>query len=527
MRFTRRLVRSSAVAAALSFAWLASGAPRPVEDGKPRGDASGARPLLLVTADEGLDWARLGGLVVIHDHYYEKEAGRLRHRLLGVPRGDDLAALDALPLSYRVLDPDARRADYLWVAGLDPKSPRLKEPGAVRFLLGRSGAPALVAAPAGAGEGERAVATFGDARIRRVDMTSPIRPEWIAPPAPGRSRGQLRQSPRDGRRDATVEAMARGVDADGCRLILEQLTGAAPITLGSETRTIRSRFAASDDMGPLTAWLAAEFRRSGLDARVETFRSPVHGRDLPQVVATIPGTDLKEELVIVTAHLDAVRNTPGADDNASGIAAVVGAARRLAGHAFRRTIQFVAFNDEEQGLVGSTDFARRLASEGRTVAGVLNLDMVAYDRDRDGRIQLQSNGTPACDALADQLAAAASAYGLDLAPVKVVDPEESSDYAAFWRVGFPAINIGDEYFLCDGDCSSPPGRGVIPPAGDFTPCYHRPCDRLDDPGFRQELVVEVCRMVVAGAANIAEIVPTPAGNADGRAGSPSPAPHQP
>ena len=161
----------------------------------------------------------------------------------------------------------------------------------------------------------------------------------------------------------------------------------------------------------LTNWLAGEFTRAGIEARIDTFFSSTGtGRDLPQVVAAIPGSDLAEELILVTAHLDAVRNTAGADDNASGIAALMGAARQLQGHRYRRTIQFVAFNDEEQGLIGSTDYARRLAAETRKVVGVLNMDMVAYDRDRDAPIQLQTNGTPASDLLVERLAAAAWAY---------------------------------------------------------------------------------------------------------------------
>ena len=87
----------------------------------------------------------------------------------------------------------------------------------------------------------------------------------------------------------------------------------------------------------------------------------------------------------------------------------------------------------------------------------------------------------------------------------MADPEESSDYASFWRVGIPAINLGDEYFLTDVDATNPRERGVQPPRGDFTPCYHRPCDRLDDPAFRLDLVAEVARLLIAGLADLAEI----------------------
>jgi Zn-dependent M28 family amino/carboxypeptidase len=175
----------------------------------------------------------------------------------------------------------------------------------------------------------------------------------------------------------------------------------------------------------------------------------------------------------------------------------------------RRTVQFVAFNDEEQGLIGSRDLARRLAAQqsapgGPKVVGVINLDMVAFDADGDRRIQLQTNREAGSIRLADRLKHAAADFNLNVHLVKVTDLEESSDYASFWRVGMPAINIGDEYFLCDDDVENPAEKDVTPPRGDFTPCYHKPCDRLDDPAFRVDLVAEVARLLVAGVADLAE-----------------------
>ncbi len=314
------------------------------------------RSLLLITAGPGLDYRKLGPAVAIHDHYYESEGGTLRHRLLAVPRNADLSGLEALPLTYRVLDPRPAAGGYAWVSGAARNRPGIERAGG-RVLLERAGSSHLVALPEPGGE-RRLAEVLPSARVRAIDLAREIRPDWIAPGAP---RVDLRR--RAAGRNAQVEALLAGVSDDDCRRLLEQLTGATPITLGTESRLIRTRFAGGDDIVPLTNWLAEEFRQMGLDARIDTFPSS-QGRDLPQVEATLVGADLKDEFVLITAHLDAVRGTPGADDNASGIAAMVGAARRLAGQTLRRSVRFVAFNDEEQGLVGSVNYARRLASEG-------------------------------------------------------------------------------------------------------------------------------------------------------------------
>ena len=100
--------------------------------------------------------------------------------------------------------------------------------------------------------------------------------------------------------------------------------------------------------------------------------------------------------MLVTAHLDRTAASspnyqeitdpaPGADDDASGIAAVVGIAERLVALALRqklqKTIRFVLFNAEEEGLVGSQAYARLQKSLGTPIVGVFQMDMIGYNRD--------------------------------------------------------------------------------------------------------------------------------------------------
>jgi Zn-dependent M28 family amino/carboxypeptidase len=138
------------------------------------------------------------------------------------------------------------------------------------------------------------------------------------------------------------------------------------------------------------ALIADEFGALGL----ATERQPFHfrGSTFNNVVATLPGFEPELPWLLVGAHFDTVSNTPGADDNASGVAVLLEVARQLAQVSPQRTVQFVGFNLEEpQDLVGtyrvgSARFADRARREGRRYAGALVLEMVGYtDRRPDSQ----------------------------------------------------------------------------------------------------------------------------------------------
>lgn len=96
------------------------------------------------------------------------------------------------------------------------------------------------------------------------------------------------------------------------------------------------------------------------------------------VVATLPGVTHPDNVYIVGAHFDSVSVSPGADDNASGMAAVLEIASVLAQYSFQSTIKFIGFNVEEQGLVGSHNYATEAQANGDKILGMLNFDMIAY-----------------------------------------------------------------------------------------------------------------------------------------------------
>ncbi len=110
----------------------------------------------------------------------------------------------------------------------------------------------------------------------------------------------------------------------------------------------------------------------------------------PSVVVTIPGQGAESnQVVVIGGHADSINTTgfgshnmhaPGADDNASGIAALIETTRVLAQTGFRpkRTLQFMAYAAEEVGLLGSQDLANLAKKEGKQVVAVMQLDMTGF-----------------------------------------------------------------------------------------------------------------------------------------------------
>lgn len=102
------------------------------------------------------------------------------------------------------------------------------------------------------------------------------------------------------------------------------------------------------------------------------------------IIVDLPGGDLQGEVILVGAHMDAVPRAPGADDNGTGVSALLEMARVLKDQPRRRTIRLAFFNLEEVGLIGSTRYVESLPKpeEGaEKVVGMVSLEMLGYFSD--------------------------------------------------------------------------------------------------------------------------------------------------
>ena len=99
------------------------------------------------------------------------------------------------------------------------------------------------------------------------------------------------------------------------------------------------------------------------------------------MIATITGTEYPDEYVVLGAHYDSYAggsNEPGADDNATGTAGILEAARILSQYQFDRSIIFATWSGEEYGLYGSEAWANEAAADGMNILGYFNIDMAGY-----------------------------------------------------------------------------------------------------------------------------------------------------
>jgi hypothetical protein len=134
-------------------------------------------------------------------------------------------------------------------------------------------------------------------------------------------------------------------------------------------------------------WIEASLALAGY--KVRRLGYEVRGKTCHNLDVEIPGWTRPEEIVVIGAHYDSVPGCPAANDNGSGVAAVLALARALAGAKPERTIRFVAFVNEEppfyhSSKMGSFVYARECRRRGDRIVAMLSLETIGYYRDERG-----------------------------------------------------------------------------------------------------------------------------------------------
>ena len=236
------------------------------------------------------------------------------------------------------------------------------------------------------------------------------------------------------------------------REVVQRLTGGAEISPGV---TLQSR-GAPEDRVVVRSYLSSVLESLGLEPLRQPYRE-----DGENVYALLPSTTGSSEYIVVGAHFDTNSRSPGASDNATGCAAVLGVAQHLLTLPSReRNVFLVLFDEEERGLVGSTAFAEMLVAGGMEVVAVHTIDQMGWDEDGDGAIELEIP----YEGAGELYRQAATMSGF---PSQIhVTQESGSDHSAFRRQGMPAVGLTEEY------------RN-----GDTTPHIHRATDSWDTVNF--------------------------------------------
>ncbi|OIQ36810.1 MAG: hypothetical protein BM563_10080 [Bacteroidetes bacterium MedPE-SWsnd-G1] len=216
-----------------------------------------------------------------------------------------------------------------------------------------------------------------------------------------------------------------------------------------------------------------QFKSFGYDAEFQWFtpKRKTYNEKTANVIATLKGTTNPEIVYVVSSHYDSVEDGPGADDNTSGTAALLEAARIMAKNPMPCTIMFLAFTGEEAGLLGSREFVRQAVADNINIVGALNNDMVGWANNSrlDNTIRYSNEG------IRDIQHAAASIF------------TNMITYDAFYYKNTDA----HAYYEAYGDIVG--GIGSYPVLGN--PYYHQWNDNLET--INHQLVNEVAKTTTA------------------------------
>lgn len=210
-------------------------------------------------------------------------------------------------------------------------------------------------------------------------------------------------------------------------------------------------------------FLLGELSRRGLQGEVRPYWQPnIHPLlDLimppfrgVNVTATIAATQEDAPVIVLGAHYDSEAGSPGADDNASGVAALLTVADAISATPERRfTVLLAFFDQEEEGKIGSAALARQMVNEDVDIHSMHSIDMSGWDSDGDGAMEID-----APDGWFEIYRRAAEARGIPIARAHY----DSSDHVSFRDLGIDAICLGEAFRLRDS-----------------SPHRHRPGDTAD------------------------------------------------
>ena len=202
-------------------------------------------------------------------------------------------------------------------------------------------------------------------------------------------------------RDALIESMVKEVSADSLKSYIVKM-----VSFGTRN-TLTSTTDKNRGIGAARNWVLSRFNafakqsNGRLSAIVDTTTYKADGRrvdrpiNLGNVMATLKGTDPNDNRIfIISGHLDNMRGSPtdsigdapGANDDASGVAAVLECARIMSKNSFPATIIFVAVSGEEQGLLGAGYLAKKARNNNWNIEAVLNNDIMGSNNSNETNI---------------------------------------------------------------------------------------------------------------------------------------------
>jgi len=286
-----------------------------------------------------------------------------------------------------------------------------------------------------------------------------------------------------------VQSVINDTNIDSLVYRVRELSGDVPTIIGGSPYTIvsRNKNQPSNDM-------AANFIQEKLESYGLTVYNQWWSGTGRNVYGVQPGVLYPNQKYIICAHYDDMPSgttAPGADDNASGTAAVLEAARIFTQYQSDYTIIYALWDEEEQGLVGSAYYAQQAFNAGDSIKGVVNMDMIAWDSNSDYVAEIHTRSVGNSVALATLMSSTNTLYSIGASLTTINPGTGASDQASFWQYGYGAILLIESYY-----------------GGDFNLYYHTTSDLITY--FNQPYYLRLSQLSFATLAtlvNLDEIVP--------------------
>ena len=242
----------------------------------------------------------------------------------------------------------------------------------------------------------------------------------------------------------------------------------------------RNPFTQPKHLEKTAQYISDQFEAMGLKVTRETV--DFEGTQSQNILAQTPGDT--DDLFVLAAHYDSVPNTPGADDNASAVAALLEIARDLSQSSHKKSLIFSAFTLEEYGFIGAKHFIDHDPERKKLLSGMISLEMLGFKNPQPNSqsyppyvdssqypntgdfIAVVGNEPSAglAQALAQEMAHSPPTLKVETLVVPGQGENFSevrlSDHSPFWDAGIPAVMVTDTAFFRN-------------------PNYHQPTDTLE------------------------------------------------
>ena len=244
--------------------------------------------------------------------------------------------------------------------------------------------------------------------------------------------------------DPQIESMLADVSIDSLIFYSSAISGEFPIEVDGNVETILSRNRNFPGNAIAADYLEQKFQDFGLTTTVQAF-----GGTGENVLAEQPGAVFPNQKVVICGHYDSMpangTASPAADDDGSGTAAVLEAARVLSQYNFAYTIVYAIWDEEEYGLIGSNYYATQAENNEDSLVAVINVDAIAWDGDGDKLARVHVQNVANSVNLGTVAANMISTYSIDL-QVETNNPGATySDHASFWNHDFSAILLIEDF----------------------------------------------------------------------------------